>query len=335
MEKTGEERKIYTKIVIDMKSGKTITEESFNYVGSMALCDEGTPAWNEGLPTDVQGWDEVKNSDTPEKFWDQMTNMRSHIGQSVRIPSSDAGDEDVAAFHAKLQEKVPGLMKTPNFDNEETMTELYGKMGRPTAAKDYVVPEFKDSKEQAIPGLDLTLADNLKESAFKAGVSQKKFTEMITALVQPTILKYEETVAAAQASKKELADEWGTAYDRNSKIVGTFLTLTDAPESLVTAMKDGAIGKSAMTWFHKMATQSMAKGSDFQNDVSDKSVMTPDEATLKISEIRKNKDHPYNNKQDPGNKAAKAYVRELYLLKNPTTGKNAAPGTEFGVGGLT
>lgn len=292
------------------------------------------PAWSDGLPNDVKDWDEVKNSDSSEKFWGQMVNMRSRMGQSVRIPGDDAGDDDKAEFYKKIQEKVPGLMVAPDFEKEETLADFYGRSGRPTESKGYKVPEFKDSMGRDIPGLDLTIAETLKESAFKAGVSQKKFTEMVSALVNPTIAKYEENLAAAKKGQEELATEWGTAFDRNSKIVKTFLDLTDAPESLVKAMESGGIGKTAMTWFHKMATQSLNKGSGFQEDISNKAVMTPGEATLRISEIRNNKQHPYNNKQDPGHKAAMKTVRELYLLKNPKTGKNAAPGTDFSVGGL-
>lgn len=340
-------KKIYTKVVIDLNSGETLHEESFNYGGPMALCDGagdgdgdgdgagGEPSWTDNLPTDVKGWDEVKNSDSPEKFWNQMVNMRSRMGQSVRIPGADAGEEDRAAFYTKIKEKVPGLMVAPDFEKEETLADLYGRMGRPAEAKDYKVPEFKDSMGKDIPGLDLALADTLKESAFKAGVSQAKFADMVTSLISPTIAKYEENLAASKASKDELAAEWGAAHERNSKIVETFLSLTDAPESLTTAFKAGGIGKSAMLWFHKMATQSLGKGSDFQTDISNNAVMSPDEAALKISEIRNNKQHAYYHKTDPGNKAAKKLMRELYLRKNPKSGTDPAPGSQFGVGGLS
>jgi hypothetical protein len=62
--------------------------------------------WKTSLPEPVQGWDEVKNSDTPDKFWDQVTNMRSHLGQSIRIPGQDAGDDDWKAFNEKMIAKV-------------------------------------------------------------------------------------------------------------------------------------------------------------------------------------------------------------------------------------
>ncbi len=43
--------------------------------------NDGGGEWYSSYPETVQAWDEVKNSDSPEKFWDQMTNMRSLIGR--------------------------------------------------------------------------------------------------------------------------------------------------------------------------------------------------------------------------------------------------------------
>lgn len=325
-----EGQKITTKVVIDMNSGNVLSEESFQYTGPMALC-EGEGEWHEALPTDVKEWDEVKNSDSPEKFWDQMTNMRHRMGTSIRIPSGDAGEEDLAAFHAKMKDKVPGLMTTPNFDDPKTMGDLYERMGRPKEAKDYAVPEFKNSKDEPIKNLDTTVIDAFKEQAFNAGLTQKQFADAVSSFVSPNLQQQEQAVSKALSEKTALADEWGTAYDRNSKIVENFLKKTDAPESVINAVTAGGVDKTAMLWFHQLATQSTGS-SDFQEDTSQRGVMTPAEATIKISEVRQNKQHPYNNKLDPGHKAAMEYVRELYLLKNPKTGKDSAPGSTFGVG---
>lgn len=330
---THRNRKIFTKVVIDMNTGETVSEESFNYGGPMALCD-GEERWSDSLPEDVRGWDETKNSDTPEKFWDQMVNMRSHLGQSIRIPSADAGDEDRAAFHKKLQEKVPGLMATPDFDKDETMADLYGKMGRPKDAKDYVVPEFKDSKGNVIKGAGAKLAESFKEQAFKAGLSQKKYEDVLSSVLGQSITAHEAATTLQQEDVAKLAETWGTAHERNSNIVSTFLKQTDAPKAVMDALEAGAMGSETMIWVHNLASKAVGKQSDFQNDANNNTgVITPEDATLKISEIRNNPKHAYHNKMDPGNKAAKAYVRELYLAKNPKTGKESAPGTQFAIGG--
>ena len=293
----------------------------------------GSAVWSDSLPEGVRDWDEVKNSDGADKFWDQMTNMRSRMGSSIRVPGEDAGTEDITAFHDKLKAKVPGLMNTPNFENDETMQDLYTRMGRPSEAKGYVTPEFKDELGKDIPGLDLSMAETFKEVAHKAGLSQAKYAEIVTSITNTNIAAHGQLVAAQQADQDKLAQEWGAAHDRNTKIVENFISKSDAPESVSNAMKAGLMDRNTMVWLHSLATKTLGRGADFQTDDSNKGVMTPDEAALKISEIRNNKDHPYYHKNDPGNAAAKKLMRSLYLLKNPKTGTNAAPGTSFQIGG--
>lgn len=335
MSRVKSPRKIYTKVVMDMNTGATLSEESFLHAGPMALCAEGDEApWSDALPEDVRAWDEVKNSDAPEKFWDQMVNMRSRMGSSIRIPSDDAGDEDRAAFHKKLQEKVPGLMATPNFDDGETLSDLYTKMGRPAEAKDYKAPEFKNAKGEVIKDAGKELAESFKEPAFKAGLSQEKYEEVLSSIITPSIGAHEQTLDLQRADRAKLAETWGAAHERNSTVVTNFLKQTDAPEGVMGALKAGTIDSSTMLWIHSLASKSIGNQGDFQKDNSDSGVMTPEEASIKISEIRNNAKHPYNNRMDPGNAAAKKYMRELYLLKNPKTGKETAPGAQFSIGGV-
>lgn len=333
--------KIYTKVVFDMSTGNMIEEEFFDYDGDLALCEgeggegEGdAPEWVETLPQDIRDWDEVKNSDSPEKFWDQMVNMRSRMGSSIRIPSNDAGEEDRKAFHEKLKEKVPGLMETPNFDDEDTLTELYGKLGRPAEAKDYATPEFKNSKGEVIKNINTSIIDSFKEQAHKAGMTQAQFKHAVESFVSPNLIKYEEVQSKAAEDRQALATEWGMATERNSKMVENFLKHTDAPASVLKAIETGSMDRTSMLWFHKLASESVKGPGSFQEDDSNKGVMTPEEATLKISEIRKNKDHAYNNKMDPGHAMARKVMRDLYLIKNPKSGTNAAPGTGFPIGGV-
>jgi hypothetical protein len=329
-----------------MSDWSVLEEDSFDYDGPLALCDgegegeEGggggddqSPEWTKALPQDVRGWDEVKNSDSPEKFWDQMVNMRSRMGSSIRLPGKDAGDEDRNAFYTKVQEKVPGLMKIPDFDNEDTLGELYQKLGRPAEAKDYTIPELKNSKGEAVKNINMDTLNAFKDQAFKAGMTQKQFNNAVVSFVKPGIDQMEKTGMARTADKEALSSEWGAATERNSKMVENYLKHTDAPEAVLKAVANGSADKNSMLWFHKLASQSMNSNSDFQSDDGHRGVMTPAEATIKASEIRNNKKHPYNNKRDPGHAAAKKYMRELYLLKNPQSGNTSAPGSNFSIGG--
>ena len=155
--------------------------------------------WSEALPPDVREWDEVKNSDAPEKFWEQMVNMRSRMGQSIRIPSSDAGDQDRAEFYKKLQEKVPGLMPTPDFEKEDSLVDLYTRMGRPAEAKEYKNPEFLKSKGEKVEGYGKEFVESFKDVAFKLGLSQKKFEEALSSIMGASILANEKAQELHQA----------------------------------------------------------------------------------------------------------------------------------------
>lgn len=291
------------------------------------------PEWVSTLPEDVRTWDEVKNSDSPQKFWDQMVNMRSRMGSSIRIPSADAGDEDRKAFHQRLQEKVPGLMVAPDFEKEETLAELYTRMGRPKEAKEYRTPEFTNSRGEKLDGVGKEFAESFKEVAFKAGMSQKKYEEALSGIVGKSIQVNEQAQQLHQADRAKLAETWGMAFDRNSATVTNFISQTGAPEAVVNAIKSGTADSETMLWLHGLATKTVGQQGKFQSDNNSAGVMTPAEASIKISEIRNNPKHPYNNRMDPGNEAAKKYMRELYLLKDPKEGQKAAPGTSFEIGG--
>lgn len=63
--------------------------------------------WKNNVPEAVKDWDEFKNSETQEQFFDQMANHRKHLGQSIRIPSEEAGSDTWNQFHEKILNKVP------------------------------------------------------------------------------------------------------------------------------------------------------------------------------------------------------------------------------------
>ncbi|MGD1830994.1 MAG: hypothetical protein ACPKM1_15645 [Spirochaetaceae bacterium] len=297
----------------------------------------GSENWQDTLPENVRSWDEVTNSDSSEKFWDQMSNMRSRMGQSIRIPGDDAGKEAMEEFYKRLNDKVPGLMKAPDPENDDDLGAVYSRLGRPEKAEEYAIPEIKDANGNVIPAekLDMSLAEAFKEIAHTKGLSQKQYGGIIEAITSMNITKNMEAAEKRQADQESLKSEWGAAHERNSEIVSNFLEKSGAPEMVMQALSKGLMDSKSMKWFHALATETLGDGKRFISDENrNKGVMTPDEAAIKISEIRNNKEHPYHKKDDPGHKAAMKYMRQLYLLKNPQGGSQPAPGTVFNVGGV-
>jgi len=69
--------------------------------------------------------------------------------------------------------------------------------------------------------------------------------------------------------------------------------------------------------FHSIAKQLGSPSTEFkQQGDQGLIVMTPDDASIKIDEIRNNKEHPYHDTHSSGHAAAKKKMRSLYLIKN-------------------
>jgi len=269
------------------------------------------PEWVAGLPETVRDWDEVKNSDSPEKFWDQVTNMRSRIGRSITIPGEDASDEAKAEFRTKLREKVQGLVELPGEDDADGWNNLYSQLGRPEEAAGYAMPEVEGA-----PMSD-DRASFLSEVAHEAGLSRGQFEKVMN-----KVLAQEAEVVQAQQAEFEqgmsnLKTEWGMAFDERSgvaeKVRSQFMKHVPAE----------AVGPETMKALYEIGKQLGGETAQVLNQGETGAALTPQDAQTQISEIRNNPQHPYNNKADPGHKAAREKVQRLYKAAYPGGGEDS------------
>lgn len=107
-------------------------------------------SWQDSLPESIRDWDEVKNSDSPEKFWDQVSNLRSMMGRSIRIPTEDAGEDVRNAFMQKIME-VEGVMATP--DTAEGWVETISSLGE----------DVQRALYQQLTGMDTFRDENVRQ----------------------------------------------------------------------------------------------------------------------------------------------------------------------------
>ena len=259
------------------------------------------------LPESVRDWDEAKNSDTPEIFWDRMTNMRKKIGTGLYKPGEDAGKEDVASFLSKAVELSGGmLLPKPDADNAEAMNALHVAMGRPADAEGYEFAELEGHK----------MGDDYKkfiaELGFKLNLSKDQLKGM-----DETFRTRDLNVASEAQSKfrddlNALSQEWGFAFDERSHMA------KKVAKAFFPQLGDDATFSAAeLRSFHSIGKQFASGGKEFTDQGDNHQThMTPGEASIKISEMRNNKDHPYNNVQDTGHKAAKKQMRDYYKVKN-------------------
>ena len=280
--------------------------------------------WVQTLPETVRDWDEITNATDPEHFWKQIGETRSYVGDSLRVPGDDADQAAKEAFYTKLQTKVPGLLRVPG--EGEDSEGFYTSLGRPENVGGYKLPEV-DSKGVT---LDSGPADAFKELAFKYGLSQAQFEGIVGDMTNENVTKIVEAEADKQKQQTQLRNEWGLAYADNMKKLSNLAANTGAPQQLLDSINNGLVDINSAKWLLGVANSFKGESQNLTNDNTQTQLFSPQEAKMKISEIRNNKKHPYWNTGDPGHKSAKEYMRELYKMAVPNTNTQQ---TSVGVGG--
>lgn len=258
------------------------------------------------LPESIRDWDEVKNSETPEVFWDRMSNMRSKIGTGLYQPSAEAGSEDWEKFASRAVELSDNrLIPRPDLEDDESRTALFRTLGMPEKDDGY---EFTD-----VEGAEVNeeYRNFIRGIAHKAGLTKKQLKFMDEEITKANVQQGATQQDEFNTGLSKLKQDWGLAYEdrvhQAEKVVDAFFP----------ALKDATLSANDYAAFYSLAKQLGANTQEFarQGDQGGAS-MTPDDAAMAISEIRNNKAHPYNNTQDPGHAAAKKKMRNLYLVKN-------------------
>lgn len=285
------------------------------------------PTWEEYLPEPIREWDEVKNSDSPEKFWDQITNMRSHLGMSIRIPSENASPEDVQAFHEKLTSKVPGLMPTPDINDKNSLDALYNLTGRPKTAEEYKVPD------------EIPVTEQMKafmSAAHELGLSQAQFEGVVGQADSANKAAMDAIIASRNEDNSALKTEWGEAYTERMSLARSIAAKTGAPKALLEAAEKGELDSGTAKWLYNLSQAVTPEGNNLNTDKSENPKMTPEEAQMQISEVLNNPKHPYWNSNDPGHEAALKAYDKLYEYAYPEDKNQTVSfsGAAVGIGGI-
>ena len=235
---------------------------------------------------------------------------------SIRIPSAEAGTEDLEAFYRKL-DQVPGIMRAPNPDNKEAMDQFYNSLGRPESADKYAYDLTKEHYD-SIPGLQ-THIDNFSNIAHELGLSNQQATALVNMKLHEQSLMDEHAVKSVEQAEQFLQKEWGTDYENRTAAAHKMAKIYAEKfpnEMQAFANSDAARNPMTMVLLSELAKTYQEKGHTGMQQAQ--FGISPQEALLQASEIRSNKAHPYNNPKDPGHRAAQAKMKELYALAYPS-----------------
>ena len=247
-----------------------------------------TADWRESIPETARGWDEVKNANSPDDVWSWVDNMRTFMGQSVRIPGPDASPEQIAEVAQRLVGKLPEhvMMRPTDLDS------LGAALGRPEDANGYQVPEGME----AFPAVA-----EMKAVAHKASLNQQQFEAMLGNLAEIEQAQAEQAANRRQASLDVLKAEWGAAFDGKTEDVMKFLEHEGAPSIFIEAAKNGMFGGEEYKFFASLADRLVSGEGDTNRGLGNhRTELTPAEIRAKQADIRNNPTHPYNNPGSPG-----------------------------------
>lgn len=259
-----------------------------------AQVTEASPAdWRDGLGADIRnGLGDVNSVEDLAKGYVSAQQM---IGNSIRIPSKEAGQEDWDKFYGKFSD-VPGLTRY----NPDDLSSLYEAAGRPADAKGYQI--------EGAP-------EDFLQVAHEAGLNRQQVE---------SLLDYEKNLNAQHESAEQdsltngintLRQEWGLAFDRKveeGQRAVAFLEQT-APGLAEALDATGAGNHPAVIKVFQALGANLKEGEGFAGTNSGNSGMTPSEARAQIEEIHSNPQHPYHN----GDEAALEKYLELHRFAHP------------------
>ena len=276
--------------------------------------DAGTQDWKSEFGIEGETFDKFQS---PADLANAYTEMEAYRGNSVRIPSENAGAEDWNEFDEKLGKRVSGLVRLPAEDDKDGWNNFYNRMGRPTAPEHY---QF-DTPEGVETDVESEMA--FKKFVYEQGLTAHQAKGLHDYLISNISEAEADLQKTAEANFNELKADWGAKYDHNVKQAQNMANvLNDKMPGLLDYFdQQQAQGNDAMM-VKLMYEFSQLAGESGAIQLEPTAVMSPDEARMQIAEMRRaaeaDKNHPLYNDMHPDHQAMNKRMRELYSFANPS-----------------
>ena len=262
---------------------------------------EATESWHSGLSEEYRGNESLSQIPDLNTLAKSYLDAQQYAGGSIRIPSEEASTDDWAAFNQKLTDKVPTLLNLPN-DESEARNAMYARLGRPDTKDGYQV-------EGADPDFLEWAHDNgLSTAQVKAWQENTQGQNNQDA---------ENSDAEMQAANDLLKKEWGHAYDAKlSQAKNAVMAYADA-ETQQFLLDSGLANNAGMIRLMAGIGATLTEEQSAGMESGSRFTLSPTEAMDRISEVRRNTDHPYNINNHPQHRAEVEKMERLYTQAYP------------------
>ena len=238
-------------------------------------------SWIDEVPEEYR--DHLKDVKDVGSLAKQFVDQQAFLGNSIRIPGEDAGEEAKQEFMEKLLSKAPGLMYRPDPTNEQAMKDFWASAGVPDSPDGYDLGELPE-------GTNEEFVKTAKELGAKYGLTNQGLKQY----VEDQVLRNKAQVEAFQEAQTEdlkaLSQEWGQATESKLEDIKRFSHDMGLPGSFQEALTNNEVGSDWLKAMDKIIQQFGGLSEDqegtFQNGRNQ--IDTPAEIMQKVAEIEAN-----------------------------------------------
>ncbi len=258
-----------------------------------------TPSAFDALPEDLRGnpsivkFKEAEGGYVPAVSKAYVELSQKIASKGVLIPGENASKEEIETFHTSL--------------------------GRPAKAEDYKIPDLPTDGDSRVK-IDEATAKGFQELAFKLGLTPTQAQELMAFDLQKQTNAYklydEAVTDDKNKSETTLRGEWGGTFPARKelamRLLNSFAPDQATKDFLLEQVGNSAIGiKFLYGIASKMSEDSLGPLGESRGGKS------PQEALVKINQIKANKDHPWHDDQKPLHKEALQEMTALFKLAYP------------------
>jgi hypothetical protein len=219
------------------------------------------------------------------------------VGNSLRIPTDDAGEDAVQAFRQKiLEHQNLGLMQRPDPEDVEALKDVYRALGMPEDTSGYQAPE----------GVDPEAFGSLATAAHELGLTKTQFENLSAKHAQLAHEQMQRVEQERQAGLSQLQGEWGLAFKEKQDRALTMVQQLGGHPALEQALANTQVDAATLRLLDTIATQMGSEGSQLASQIGQVKQQTPDELRQRRNEITQrllNEDNlTPNQRQDLQNK---------------------------------
>ncbi len=234
--------------------------------------------WRSSLPPELQNSPSLQDVPDVATLVKNYESTKAMVGNSLRIPTEEAGAEDVAAFREKVLQGDHGLMVKPDTDNPESMQAFYKAIGRPDDAGDYTLPEGVNGEEYGA----------LSSSAHALGLTDAQYAGMATALEKRQAAMMEQAEQERVRGIDQIKGELGPpAFDQRSERISAMVKAMGGFPGLEEAIANNGLNADAWRFLDAVSAQLGTENSQIATQIGQVTESTVDEIKQRIQERTK------------------------------------------------